>query len=144
MQGNCSDAEVGRVLSMAAADAASLPLKPHQCVIVVQEAFLMINSGKFWLENVYLLVLQTHVLPGLAFVRTGVRYSNSISREDNYFVNASIYLSNVTMQGTERGWSKGVELSSRASSLLVQGMLYEPAPPCLLNVYAAATCCRHI
>ena len=124
VQGNCSMADVGSALSLSSEEEATLsrvlPLKPRQCVVVLQDTFLMVNSGSFWLDNVYLIVLRTRVQPGLALVRTGAHTGEGDS-ERELMSRMNVSLSNVTMQGASRGWSRGIELSATRSSLLLQG-----------------------
>jgi len=127
VQGNCSVADVASSLSLAAEDAATLgqllPLKPRQCVVVVQDTFLMVNRGNFWLDHVYLIVRRTRVQPSLAFFRIGFPVT---SGPGLHLSPSDVVLSNVTMQGASRGWSRGIELTAEKSSLLLQGH----APTC--------------
>ena len=124
VQGNCSVANVASSLSLSAEQASTLgqllPLKPRQCVVVLQDTFLMVNSGSFWLDNVYLIVLRTRLQPSLVFIRTGTRISQGGTSSER-MSHVRVFVSNVTMQGASRGWSSGIELGAKSSSLLLEG-----------------------
>ena len=57
VQGNCSSPDPAAALGVAAADpdtTSLLPLKPYQCLVLVDDSWLRIYSGRAWLDNIYL------------------------------------------------------------------------------------------
>eukprot|EP00892_Ulva_mutabilis_P006554 jgi/Ulvmu1/4270/UM194_0010.1 len=129
MRGNCSDPDAAAALGLAAGDAATmraLPLKPRQCLFLLQDPLLNVNDGPFWLDNVYLLLsqLRERVIPSLQFVRTGHEPSDANEPDnaaDHQQVGPRVYVTNVTMHGALRGTSRGVELAAQSSAVLLQG-----------------------
>ena len=111
VQGNCSYcsysvADAASSLSLTAEEASALgrmlPLKPRQCVIILQDTFLMVNSGSLWLDNVYLIVLRARVQPSLVFIKTGEQIAPG-EAFNHRMSSMKVFVTNVTMQGASRG-----------------------------------------
>lgn len=119
MQGNCSDPDPVAALGLAAGAAPSLlPLKKQQCLLVVPDAFMMINNGTFWVDNVYLLLRRSTSQPGAAFLSAGAARGLD---PDPRVGPARLYVTNVTFHAEHRGSARGVTLERSGSSALVQG-----------------------
>ena len=53
-QGNCEDVDAVAALGLEPDVAANLlPLKPHQCLLIIHESLLMVSDGNIWLDNLY-------------------------------------------------------------------------------------------
>lgn len=139
MQGNCSEHDAAQVLGLTEAEAAGLlPLKSHQCLLIVGDTFLMSNGGSLLLENVYLKVIRSSVVKDMTLLAAShIAVRNGLAERDtglfgplseqttSYLSPADFFLVNITMQlETEAERSRpavAVALNTKPSSLLMQG-----------------------
>ena len=99
-----------------------LPLKPHQCLLIVSKTWLMVNSGQVWIDNLYLKLNRRQVEPSFAFVTIGSPYRSSADVLFNSTVGQSdTYLTGITFHGEHRGNARGVQCGVTLSSFLVDG-----------------------
>eukprot|EP00892_Ulva_mutabilis_P005729 jgi/Ulvmu1/3528/UM163_0010.1 len=92
IRGHCSESEPRTVLSLDAADEATLlPLMRGQCLLLLDAPWLMINRGSVWIDNLYLKRTLGRV-PGLAFISAGALNNAldlaGVEQSDTYVTNA--------------------------------------------------------
>ena len=124
LQGNCSSPNPVDALNLTR-DVSDdlLPLKPHQCLLIVSKTWLMVNSGQVWIDNLYLKLSRRQAEPSFAFVTIGSPYRSSAYTFFNSTVGQSdTYLTGVTFHGEHRGNARGVHCGVTLSSILVDGM----------------------
>eukprot|EP00892_Ulva_mutabilis_P005733 jgi/Ulvmu1/3531/UM163_0013.1 len=70
IRGHCSESKPRTVLSLDAADEATLlPLMRGQCLLLLDAPWLMVNRGSVWIDNLYLKRTAAGFrVPGLAFI----------------------------------------------------------------------------
>lgn len=96
-----------------------LPLKPAQCVLLLPDTFIAMDTGRLWLDNVYVkLTRRVRVLPSLqrvpSFITLGRRESNRefSDYEDDQrlhpLTRTEIHVTNVTFQGDGVASAHGV------------------------------------
>ena len=115
-----------------------LPLKPRQCVVLVPDTFLVAGGGDFWLDNVYLKMTRTVVMPTFAFLTfkplpTGGRATDAVT-------DANLYVTNATLHGESRGSAMVVRMGIPGSSLLLQSAATSVPLPVTLASLVTPTC----
>eukprot|EP00892_Ulva_mutabilis_P004148 jgi/Ulvmu1/2104/UM125_0008.1 len=124
IRGNCSDPDATTALGLSPAEAAGmLPLKPFQCAVLVHDTFLMMNRGRLLIDNVYLLLRRTAVVPDMSFIVAGGR-DNSFSDDSQAIRGGELVVSNVTFHGEHRGNAAGIKLEVDDASLLAQDCIF--------------------
>lgn len=134
MQGNCSSASAVTTLHAALSDKVTiLPLKPHQCMLVVATSWLVVGEGAVWVDNVYLHLSRDQVQPDMAFISAGTPVAaiaapqGAVAKTSSKGV--SVFMTNTTLQGEGRGAAQGLASAGSAVKLLVNGVLScRPAP----------------
>ena len=119
MQGNCSDSDPAAALNLAAADASDLlPLRPFQCLIVVNETWLMVNDGRVLVDNLYLKLSRTAVRPSFAYITAG-----ALNGELQWpgIKRSTIYVTGTTFQAEHRGNSRAFIADVTGGSFYVDG-----------------------
>ena len=116
-QGNCATSDGAAALSLSEEDAEGLlPLKPWQCLLVVDDNWLMINSGSLWLHNLYLKLGAGKHRALSSFVRAG------LSNADWRAVNASdTYVTGVTFHSNPLRTAAGFIMEDSFCSKLIDG-----------------------
>lgn len=120
LQGDCGSSDVAAHLSLSAEEQADfLPLKPRQCLIIVPDTFIMIYSGRFVMQNMYLKMQSTSPISGAVFVK-----ALSLDRwtDDPHKQPPTLFLVNTTFHGTRRGNAYGVYLAHKYSRLYLRGV----------------------
>eukprot|EP00892_Ulva_mutabilis_P000954 jgi/Ulvmu1/1085/UM106_0001.1 len=106
IRGNCSDPDPTTQLGLTP-DVSSdiLPMRPFQCLIMLNQTWLMVNSGEVWIDNVYLKLSRRRVHPEFTFITAGALNGEltwpGVQRSD-------IYLTRTTFQGEHRGNARGI------------------------------------
>lgn len=114
----CKDPDAVAALGLSPEDAAGLlPLKPFQCVVVIDEPFLMAYGGRLLLDNLYLLLRNRSALRHVPFVSTLPEYVT----QDSARAVSTLFLTNITFHASGRGSATGVNLEFKDSSALVAG-----------------------
>ena len=68
-QGNCEDVDAVAALGLEPDLAADLlPLKPHQCMLIIHESLLLVPGGSIWLDNLYLKLTRQALATALSFI----------------------------------------------------------------------------
>ena len=123
LQGNCSSSNPVDALTLTR-DVSDdlLPLKPHQCLLIVSKTWLMVNSGQVWIDNLYLKLNRRQVEPSFAFVTIGSPYRSSADvLFDSTVGQSDTYLTGITFHGEHRGNARGVNCDVLLASFLVDG-----------------------
>ena len=128
VQGNCSVPNAVAALDLPPdAFPDLLPLKPRQCLLVVSETWLMVNSGSVWVDNVYLKLSRRLVRPFFSFITAGALNGEfqwpRINRSD-------IYVTATTFHGEHRGNARGLISDFKGI------MIYADGVPFVLSEYA--------
>lgn len=146
-QGNCADSDPVATLNLSAADAADLiPLKPFQCLIIVDETWLFVNDGAVWVDNLYLKLLRrNHWLPNISFITAGLNIGPLAASTTDGKPQAAAqsglnrsdaFVTNVTFQGEHHGTAvTAVSATVKYVSVYIDGVLR-----CQLSTYPYWRC----
>lgn len=122
MQGNCggrSDSEaVALIRSLPELTAGRVeypPVKPFQCVLVIDKPFLWHNDGYLWIDNIYVALTRDTVFQDFSMLQHGNSEKN-IGIPGN-----SVYVTNVTFVGEGRGDARAIHTGAQKASVLVEG-----------------------
>ena len=122
MQGNCGDPFPVAALGLSAEEAGDLlPLKPRQCLVVVDDTMLMVNSGTLWLHNLYLKVVQNHDRVETLLIAAGSNTSDE--QESPHIKRSDIYVTSVTFDAQPYHKATAISTGRRFSSVYVGGTL---------------------
>lgn len=96
VQGNCSEPAEPAALDLADEEVPTLiPLKPRQCLLLFDAPLLMINSGRVWVDNLYLKLTRSRAHPGVAFIAAGAARNKFrwplIARSDTYVTGVTFH-----------------------------------------------------
>ena len=117
VQGNCTTPDGAAALSLTDEDAEGLlPLKPWQCLLVVDDSWLMINSGTLWLHNLYLKLVAGRHRGMSAFIRAGL--NNAAWRAVN---GSDTYVTSVTFHSHPLRTAAGFLMEESLCSALIDG-----------------------
>lgn len=124
VQGNCADAPPAEEV-MDGEDGSVellplLPVKPLQCLVLVGDSALQFLSGTKWLDNLYFRLQKTRADPGFVLLQLGWHAPRDPDQVLSKEPEATLYMTNVTVQGQVRGVSD-VLASQRASNTLAEG-----------------------
>lgn len=142
VQGNCTsrsgnqtEALVRQLPELTAGRVEYPPLKPFQCVLVIDKPFLWHNNGSLWIDNIYLAVSRKNVMPEFSMVQYG-----SLKHHLDGVGGNSIYITNTTFVGEGRGDARAIHSGEKKASILVEGVLSTvaccPAAGLLLSRYS--------
>ena len=144
MQGNCSDPDIFTDFNLEPEESNGLlPLKPFQCMLIIDETWLFVNGGAIWVDNLYLRVIRRHKrLPSVAFITAGKSmdvHVTMLGRRPSHVTNtvstrgisrSDIFATNITFQGDPHGTSAtAVTTSIKQVSIYIDGVALAP---CLL------------
>lgn len=116
LQGNCSDSAAAAALNLTAAEADQLlPIKPFQCLIVVDDTWLMVNNGVVWVDNLHLKIIRRTVQPILPFISAGLQSA------DTPIGASQIYATNITFQAEHRGSASAIFVDINEVAVYVDG-----------------------
>ena len=119
VQGNCASPDGAAALNLPPSIAADvLPLRPWQCLLLVNETWLMVNSGHLWVENLYLKLIRQLVRPNFSFITAGALNAEftwpAVHRSD-------MFITGVTFQGEHRGNARAITCDITRASFLADG-----------------------
>lgn len=121
VQGNCDDHAPASSLNLTAADASRLlPLKPRQCVLVVDDTWLMVNGGTVWLDNLYLM----HARYGGAFLVSDLPLHGrefNLPLAPGADVSVAAYVTGVTFHASPRSRMSAVVMRRGYTAVLLNG-----------------------
>lgn len=129
-QGNCSDPDAAAALNMSAAESAALlPLKPFQCMLVVDTIWLYVNQGAVWVDNLYLKRTRGPVLLAIPFqfIGAAVKPPKPVGRNVRPKLpwdgigRSDIFVKNVTFQADYGGNARAVSSDERWMSMYIEG-----------------------
>ena len=137
VQGNCAVSDPVEALELTPDVAADLlPLKPRQCLVVVSQTWLMINSGNLWVDNVYLKLSRRLARPNFAFVTAG-----ALNAEYTWpnIVRSTTFLTGITFHGEHRGNARGIIADITAAAVAVDGAQTHILQTSIWNIPALQT-----
>jgi hypothetical protein len=120
VQGNCANVDanstafVEQLPVLTAGRVEYPPLKPYQCVLLVNKSFLLVNNGSTWFDNLFLAVARNKAVPNMRLLEYGSYLGEFTGRKQQTF------LTNVTFAGEGRGTMLALG-NTKSSSMLVQG-----------------------
>jgi hypothetical protein len=122
LQGNCgASSNVTLVKELVRSTSGRVeypPLRPFQCVLVVDKPFLHnTNAAQLWLDNLYVAVTRTRVQPELSIIRHG-----GFSIEQNQVGGKSLFITSSTFVGEGRGSSRAILSLDNSAGLLIEGV----------------------
>lgn len=139
LQGNCSDPDAAAALGLSPAEARELlPLKPFQCLVIVDQPFLKHIGGDVLVDNLYLQLRRDAVWPGSAFIST-LPYTNSLD-----IGRSGLYVTAVTFHAAARGSTRGISLFLRDAAALVSGALPPVSAACDRDSSQHGVCFCHL
>lgn len=139
LQGNCSDPDAAAALGLSPTEAAALlPLKPFQCLVIVDQPFLKHIGGDVLVDNLYLQLRRDSVWPGPAFIST-LPSSNSLD-----IGRGGLYVTDVTFHAATRGSTRGISLFLRNAAALVSGAPPPVPAACGRDSSRHGVCCCHL
>ena len=117
-QGNCEDVDAVAALGLEPDLAADLlPLKPHQCMLIIHESLLMVSQGNIWLDNLY--VKLTRRVPATALsIITGVDHSFYTTSPGT---SIRLYATNITFHSSYGRDATAVDSAIGALLMLLDG-----------------------
>lgn len=143
LQGNCSGSAAHLQRSTDDVDAPALPLKPGQCLLLLDKSALSINDGRLWLDNVYFAAARHPPLFDTLAVSAGLS-THGLQPWSMYRQRAplELYATNVTFQGAgdRSGRAFAFAPLSRGASILFQGTAH--AWPTCINARCRLTAFR--
>ena len=115
-----------------------IALKPAQCIVLIDETWMMVNNGTLWLDNLYVKVSRQKVVPGLAFITAGLKYEPGVvgtlqtaagtaagsvdAPIDHEFVQGSqIYITDLTFHSERERNGVAVTLETQSASVSISG-----------------------
>eukprot|EP00892_Ulva_mutabilis_P004151 jgi/Ulvmu1/2107/UM125_0011.1 len=117
IRGNCSDPNPAAALSLRAGlTPALLPLRPRQCLLLLPDTWLMVNSGTLWIDNIYLRASRTRANPIFTFIQFGAR---DASQTDSQVGASANYITRLTVQPDGRGTTIGLTADINDISVVV-------------------------
>lgn len=129
VQGNCSEPDAEAELGLPAGHL--LPLKLRQCLLLMDQSWLVVNKGSIWVDNLYLKLSRTMVQPEFAFITAGVLSLGppEIDRSD-------IYVTATTFHGEHRGTAYGIICEFTEVTIYADGAHhYLPCLACPSGIY---------
>eukprot|EP00892_Ulva_mutabilis_P000965 jgi/Ulvmu1/1086/UM106_0002.1 len=122
IRGNCSDPNPAVALGLSADLApALLPLRPRQCLLLLPDTWLMVNSGTLWLDNLYLRAYRTLANPIFTFIQLGAR---DASQTDSQVAASANYITRLTFQPDGRGTTIGLTADINDISAVVDDCIF--------------------
>eukprot|EP00892_Ulva_mutabilis_P006269 jgi/Ulvmu1/4013/UM188_0003.1 len=130
LRGNCSAPDPAAALDLLPSERAGLlPLKPFQCLIIVDTMWLYVNSGKLWVDNVYLADGRTTFQPQFPalfqFIGAAVKPQTIEEKDRRLEIGRSdIFVTNVTFQTQHRGDARAVSSDERQVAMYVDDCIF--------------------
>jgi hypothetical protein len=93
------------------------PLKPFQCVLVIDKPFLWRNNATVWLDNLYIAVSRTKVMSDFSILQ----YGSSQSAEG--IPGRSMYITSSTFVGEGRGSAWVIASYEGSASYFIEGVI---------------------
>lgn len=119
MQGNCDPGTPQSLLEdMAVSTAGRVeypPLKPFQCVLLMDKPFLWNNNATLWLDNLYLAVSRTQVGPQFSMIEYGT-YGLPLGANGK-----ALYITDSAFVAEGRGSARAVQANEASTSVLIEG-----------------------
>ena len=119
VQGNCDNPDAAASLRLDAGLAADLlPMKPRQCLLVMNQTWLMVNAGNILVDNLYLKLSRTLYMPTFVFITQGALFG-----EEEWFniKSSSVYVINVTFHAEDRGCAAAVSSHQTFNAVYLDG-----------------------
>lgn len=119
LQGNCTEPDPVKALNLTEGDAADvIPLRPFQCMLVVNETWLMVNNGRMLIDNVYLKLARRIARPAFTFITAG-----ALNGELQWpgVVRSTVYITGSTFQAEHRGNARALVGDLTGISFFVDG-----------------------
>jgi hypothetical protein len=120
MQGNCGASSNVRLLQDLETSTSGRveypPLKPFQCVLVIDKPFLLNYNATLWLDSLYVAISRTRAMSEFAVIQHG----NYIFPETAEGRN-SMYITSSTFVGEGRGNAWAIASHASHSSHLIEG-----------------------
>jgi hypothetical protein len=91
------------------------PLKPYQCVLVIDRPLLWNSNATLWLDNLYVAVTRTKIASEFSILQYGgfIRAEGSSGR--------SMYITSCTFVGEGRGNAWAIASLASHASFLIEG-----------------------
>eukprot|EP00892_Ulva_mutabilis_P000987 jgi/Ulvmu1/1088/UM106_0004.1 len=122
IRGNCGDPNPAAALGLSADLAAGLlPLRPRQCLLLLPDTWLVVNSGTLWLDNIYLRASRTRANPVFTFIQFGVRDAYS---SQSLVDRSSTYITRLTFQPDGRGTTIGITADTTNVAAIVDDCVF--------------------
>ena len=125
MQGRCSASIPAEGLEVTQAEIDGLTaVKPGQCVVLVDNTWLMFNNGTLWLDNVYVKVTRQKTVPNFAFITAGVQVGterDGIGSYSGLISGTKVYLTRVTFHSEQQHNAVAVSAVTPSASFLISG-----------------------
>ena len=135
-QGSCkeSDPVVDLGLERGEADE-MIALKSAQCIVLIDETWMMVNNGTLWLDNLYVKVSRQKAVPGLAFITAGLRFEVGIVQSaagtaagsvdapivHEFVLGSQIFITDLTFHSERERNAVAVTLETQSASVSISG-----------------------
>ena len=139
LQGNCSGDDAAAELGLSAGEAAELlPLRPRQCLVVVDDTMLMVLRGTLWLHNLYLKLGQKHRRNvEMSFIAVGMPAQGDA--EFRGVMRSDTYATSVTFHSQPFHRSTAISINEFYSSIYLTGAILNGRE----DMSIADCCCHH-
>ena len=149
-QGSCKESDPVVDLGLGRGEADEMiALKPAQCIVLIDETWMMVNNGTLWLDNLYVKVSRQMAVPGLAFITAGLKYElgevgtlqsvagNAAGSVDAHIVHeflqgSQIYITNLTFHSERERNAVAVTLETRSASVSISGAFHNGIRSCIM------------
>jgi hypothetical protein len=119
LQGNCgarSNITLLKDLEQSTAGRVEYPpLKPFQCVLVIDKPFLWNNNATLWLDNLFVAISRTRVLSDFSILQHGTYQS------PEGVPGRSMYITSSTFVGEGRGSASALSTFVSSASFYIEG-----------------------
>jgi hypothetical protein len=91
------------------------PLKPFQCVLVIDKPFLLNYNATLWLDSLYVAISRTRVMSEFAVIQHGNYIYPAIDEGHPMYITSSTFV------GEGRGNAWAISSHATSSSYLIEG-----------------------